>query len=128
TETKAAAIEFLRRIIKGADRAFVSAFAFDSTKSAPFVSDVAALEAQVGAIPAASGGTSLYDAIVTGLYRFRTMQGRKALIILTDGEDTTSRLPYEEMLAYSRSARVPLYFIGIGLSFMDFSGTNKMKT
>lgn len=126
--TREAAIEFLRRIIKGADRAFVSAFAFDTTKSAPFVSDVAALEAQVNAIPDASGGTSLYDAIVTGLYRFRTLQGRKALIILTDGEDTTSRVTYDDMLSYARSARVPLYFIGIGLGALDFSGTSKMKT
>src|SRR5204863_1548532 len=126
-ETKTAAIEFLRRIIKGSDRAFVSAFAFDSTRAAPFVSDVAALEAQVEAIPEASGGTSLYDAIVTGLYRFRTLQGRKALIILTDGEDTTSRIPYDEMLSYARSPRVPLYFIGIGLGLTDFSGTSKMK-
>lgn len=126
-DTKAAAIEFLHRIIKNADRAFVSAFAFDTTKAAPFVSDAQALEAQVNAIPDASGGTSLYDAIVTGLYRFRTVQGRKALIILTDGEDTTSRVPYEEMLSYARSARVPLYFIGIGLGLTDFSGTSKMK-
>jgi Ca-activated chloride channel family protein len=127
-ETKEAAIEFLRRIIKGSDRAFVSAFAFDATKAAPFVSDVAALQAQVEAIPEASGGTSLYDAIVTGLYRFRTLQGRKALIILTDGEDTTSRVPYDDMLSYARSARVPLYFIGIGLGALDFSGTSKMKS
>ena len=126
-ETKSAAIEFLRRIIKGSDRAFISAFAFDTTKSAPFVSDVKALEEQVNAIPEASGGTALYDAIVTGLYRFRTMQGRKALIILTDGEDTTSRVPYDDMLTYSRSARVPLYFIGVGLGIMDISGTSKMK-
>src|SRR5437870_5819025 len=127
-DTKAAAIEFLRRIIKNADRAFVSAFAFDTTKAAPFVSDPQALEAQVNAIPDASGGTSLYDAIVTGLYRFRTVQGRKALIILTDGEDTTSRVPYDEMLSYARSARVPLYFIGIGLGLTDFVGTAKMKS
>jgi len=126
-ETKSAAIEFLRRIIKGSDRAFVSAFAFDSTKSAPFVSDVKSLEEQVNAIPEASGGTSLYDAIVTGLYRFRTMPGRKALIILSDGEDTTSRVPYDEMLAYARAARVPLYFIGVGLGFSEVFGTSKMK-
>jgi Ca-activated chloride channel homolog len=127
-ETKSAAIEFLRRIMKGSDRAFVSAFAFDSTKSAPFVADVKSLEEQVNTIPEASGGTSLYDAIVTGLYRFRTMPGRKALIILSDGEDTTSRVPYDEMLAYARAARVPLYFIGIGLGFSDAFGTAKMKT
>ena len=126
-QTKAAATEFFRRIIKGGDRAFVGGFAFDTVKSAPFVSDVRALEEQVEAIPEASGGTSLYDAIVTGLYRFRGVQGRKALIILTDGEDTTSRVSYDEMLAYSRSARVPLYFIGIALGITDFVGTSKMK-
>ena len=126
-ETKAAAIQFFQRILKGGDRAFVGAFAFDATKSAPFVSDVASLESQVNAIPEASGGTSLYDAIITGLYRFRTVQGRKALIILTDGEDTTSRIAYADMLAYARSARVPLYFIGIALGVTDIGGSSKMK-
>jgi len=126
--TRKAATEFLKRIIKPNDRAFVAGFAFDTAKVAPFVSDVGALEEQVRSIPDASGGTSLYDAIITGLYRFRTLQGRKALIILTDGEDTTSRTPYDDMLSYARAARVPLYFIGIGLGMMDFSGTNKMKS
>ena len=126
-QSKTAALEFFKRIMKGGDRAFVTGFAFDATSSAPFVTDVSALEAQVRAIPDASGGTSLYDAIVTGLYRFRTLQGRKALIILTDGEDTTSRTTYEEMLTYARSARVPLYFIGVNLGVLEFSGTSKMK-
>ncbi|MDP9361832.1 MAG: VWA domain-containing protein [Acidobacteriota bacterium] len=126
-QSKAAALEFFKRIMKGGDRAFVTGFAFDATSAAPFVTDVSSLEAQVRAIPEASGGTSLYDAIVTGLYRFRTLQGRKALIILTDGEDTTSRTTYEEMLTYARSARVPLYFIGVNLGVFEISGTSKMK-
>jgi Ca-activated chloride channel family protein len=126
--TKEAAVEFFRRIIKGGDRAFIGGFAFDATKLAPFVSDVSVLEAEVNAIPDAEGGTALYDAIVTGLYRFRSLQGRKALIILTDGEDTTSRVTYDDMLSYARAARVPLYFIGIGMGFADISGTNKMKS
>src|SRR5207253_9717915 len=125
--TKAAAVEFFKSIIKSGDRAFIGGFAFDTTKLAPFVSDVASLEQQVAAVPDAGGGTSLYDAIVTGRYRFRNVQGRKALIILTDGEDTTSRLPYEEMLLDVRASRTPLYFIGIGLGFSDISGTSKMK-
>jgi Ca-activated chloride channel family protein len=127
-QAKSAALEFFKRIMKGGDRAFVTGFAFDAKSQSPFVTDVSSLESQVRAIPEASGGTALYDAIVTGLYRFRTLQGRKALIILTDGEDTTSRTSYEEMLTYARSARVPLYFIGVGLSIFDASGTNKMKS
>ena len=126
--TRKAATEFLRRIIKPTDRAFVAGFSFDASKEAPFVSDIGSLDDQVRAIPEASGGTSLYDAIITGLYRFRTLQGRRVLIILTDGEDTTSRVSYDERLAYSRSARVPLYFIGVGLGIGDIAGVNKMKS
>ena len=126
-QAKSAALEFFKRIMKGGDRAFVTGFAFDATSGSPFVTDVSSLESQVRAIPDASGGTALYDAIVTGLYRFRTLQGRKALIILTDGEDTTSRTTYEEMLTYARSARVPLYFIGVGLGLFDAGGTSKMR-
>ena len=126
--TRDAANEFFKDIIKGQDRAFIAGFAFDATKIAPFVSSLDLLEAQVAAIPEASGGTSLYDAIITGLYRFRGVQGRKAMIVLTDGEDTTSRISYDEMLQYVRASRVPLYFIGIGLGIGDISGTSKMKS
>ena len=31
------------------------------------------------------------------------------------------------MLNYVRAARVPIYFIGVGLGFGDISGTSKMK-
>lgn len=126
--TRKAAAEFLKRIIKPSDRAFVAGFSFDASKEAPFVSDPGSLQAQVASIPDASGGTSLYDAIITGLYRFRTLQGRRALIVLTDGEDTTSRISYDDMLAYARAARVPLYFIGVAMGFSDIVGMNKMKS
>jgi Ca-activated chloride channel family protein len=127
-QAKSAALEFFKRIMKPGDRAFVTGFAFDAKSDSPFVTDVSSLESQVRAVPEASGGTALYDAIVTGLYRFRTLQGRKALIVLTDGEDTTSRTSYDDMLTYARSARVPLYFIGVGLGLFDVGGTSKMKT
>ena len=123
-DVRVAAIGFFRRTIRQNDRAFIGGFASDPSKHAPFVSDVETLETQVNAIPKPLGGTALYDAIVTGLYRFRNVQGRKALIVLTDGEDTTSRLSWDDMLGYARASRVPLYFIGIGFAF----GNNTMKT
>ena len=124
TDAKDAANKFFRSIIRKGDRAFIAGFAMDPTKNAPFVSDLSLLESQVNAIPNAGGGTSLHDAIITGLYRFRNVQGRKALIVITDGDDTTSRLTYDDMLQYARASRVPLYFIGIGLG-PQFGG-NKM--
>jgi VWFA-related protein len=124
-DAKKAAIEFFERTIKSKDRAFIAPFASDPSRNAPFVSDVATLEAQVGAIPKAGGMTALYDAIVTGLYRFRNVQGRKALVVITDGDDTFSRLEYGDMLNYARAARVPLYFIGISLR--GLGGVGKMR-
>jgi VWFA-related protein len=126
-DAKTAAVDFFRSIMKTGDRAFFAPFAFDSRNISPFVGDPSLVEAQVNASPDALGGTALYDAIVTGLYRFRSVQGRKAMIIITDGEDTSSRLPYDDMLMYARASRVPLYFIGIGLGFGDIGGTSKMK-
>ncbi|MBK5259792.1 MAG: VWA domain-containing protein [Thermoanaerobaculia bacterium] len=127
-DAKAAAVEFFKEIMKPGDRAFFGAFAFDSRHLAPFVTDASLIESQVNGSPDAAGGTALYDAIITGLYRFRSLQGRKALIVITDGEDTSSRLSYDKMLTYARAARVPLYFVGIGLGFMDVGGTSKMKS
>lgn len=121
-EAKSAAVEFAKSIIKKDDRAFIAGFASDPTRNAPFVSDLSILEAQVNAMPKPAGGTSLYDAIVTGLYRFRGLQGRKALIVITDGEDTTSRLSWDDMMGYARASRVPLYFIGVGFGFGGLSG------
>jgi Ca-activated chloride channel family protein len=126
-EAKEAAVEFFKLILHGQDKAFVGGFSWDPAKLAPFATSAAALEEQVDAIGEANGGTALYDAIVTGLYRFRSLEGRKALIVVTDGEDTTSRLSYDDMLQYVRAARVPIYFIGIALGALDFSGTSKMK-
>ena len=126
-DAKAAAVEFFRSIIKINDRAFIAGFSAEPSRSAPFVFDPGSLETQVNAVPDAGGSTALYDAIVTGLYRFRNVQGRKALVVITDGEDTSSRLSYDDMLTYARSARVPLYFIGIGFGLGDFGGPGKMK-
>ena len=128
SDAKAAAVAFFRSILKKDDRAFVAAFASEPAKTAPFVSNLQTLEAQVDAIPEAGGSTALYDAIVTGLYRFRNLQGRKALIVISDGDDTSSRLPYDEMLIYARASRVPLYFIGIGFGFGDAGGRSTMRS
>ncbi len=125
--TRKAALGFFEKMLGSRDRAFFGGFSWQTTIVSPFVSDLGTLRAQVGAMPEPDGGTALYDAIITGLYRFRSVPGRKALVIVSDGADTVSRVDYAEMLRYVRVARVPLYFIGIGISGMDISASSKMK-
>jgi VWFA-related protein len=122
---RTAALEFFQKILRSGDKAFFGGFSWEAQRVSPFLTDVVSLRSQVGQMPDADGGTALYDSIVTGLYRFRSIPGRKALVVVTDGEDTVSRLPYDDMLRYVRTARVPIYFIGID---MPVFGTSKIKS
>ncbi len=127
-QARQAALDFFGQILRPEDRAFFGGFSWETTSLSPFVSDLSSLASQVDQMPAPEGGTALYDAIVTALYRFRSVSGRKALVIVTDGDDTVSRIPYDEMLEYVRASRVPIYFVGIGISMLDFTASSKLKT
>lgn len=123
-----AAIRFFRDVLTPRDRGFFGGFSWQTTNLTPFVSTATTLEQQLATMPEPEGGTALYDAIVSGLYRFRSVSGRKALIIITDGEDTVSRVSYDRMLEYVRAARVPLYFVGVGISRLDVGAMSKLKS
>lgn len=127
-QARKAALAFFAQILREGDKAFFGGFSFDARGITPFTSEVGALERQVSDLPAAEGGTALYDAIIAGLYRFRAVQGRKALVVVTDGDDTVSKVPYDEMLRYVRASRVPIYFIGVGLGKLDFTLTGKLRS
>jgi Ca-activated chloride channel homolog len=118
---------FLERVMKPGDRAFAGGFAWSASDLSPFVSDAGSLRGQFERMDRAEGGTALHDAIVSGLYRFRNVTGRKALVVISDGDDTVSRISQEEMVNYVRASRVPIYFIGIGLSKLDFRTSGKLR-
>lgn len=123
--TRKAALTFFSDILRAEDKAFFGGFSWQTQIVSPFTASVSTLKSQVSTMPEPEGATALYDAIVSGLYRFRAVQGRKALVIVSDGEDTASRVDYAEMLNYARASRVPLYFIGIDIGL---GGGGRMKS
>jgi len=61
------------------------------------------------------GGTSLYDSVIaTSVDMLAKEPGRKTIIVLTDGEDTTSRMKLDEAITESLRSEVVIYSIGIG--------------
>lgn len=61
------------------------------------------------------GGTSLYDAIVaTSADMLARQPGRKTIILITDGEDTTSRMKIGDAIDEALRAEAVIYAIGIG--------------
>jgi len=55
------------------------------------------------------GFTALHDAIAVYLSRVADTHGRKVLVVFTDGDDTTSRVPAQEVQRLVRSTDVTIY-------------------
>jgi Ca-activated chloride channel homolog len=63
------------------------------------------------------GPTALYDAILTALREIVTVQGRKSLLVFTDGDDAGpeprgSRATIEEVIEAARQSEVTIYTVG----------------
>ena len=63
----------------------------------------------------AEGETALYDSLVFTLHYFSGIKGKRALIVLSDGEDSSSRYSFDEALEFARRSGVAIYSIGLGL-------------
>ncbi len=75
----------------------------------------------------AEGGTALYDALYAAFRKLRDHEGRKAIVLLTDGEDTSSKFSYQRVLESAKTNEVIIYSIGLGVSFLDVSSHSILK-
>jgi Ca-activated chloride channel family protein len=64
-----------------------------------------------------SGNTALYDAISVYLSRVQDAEGRKVLVLFTDGEDTRSALGFGEAMDLVRGSGVVIYPIAFTNAF-----------
>lgn len=65
------------------------------------------------------GTTSLYDALyLAAREQLEKVDGRKAIILLTDGLDTTSKITYDEALAAVRRADAVVYVVSKARAFI----------
>jgi Ca-activated chloride channel family protein len=60
------------------------------------------------------GNTALYDALNQAAKYFETTQGRKAVIVVTDGMDNSSKLNREGMAQKASTSGFSIYTIGLG--------------
>jgi VWFA-related protein len=117
---------FIANLLRPGDRLFLLTFSFDPKVEVPWTSDPRAVADRL-ALVQPEGGTSLHDALVRGLEEFRAQRGRTALVVLTDGDDTTSRTGWDVALRFSRTMRVPIFPIGFRISILDFFIRDRLK-
>jgi len=111
-------IRFLREAVlnfvyklEEVDTALVVSFNESVKGSAEFSGDIDRLERFVEGLQA-WGGTSLYDAIHYSLGRIKDQPGRKAVIVFSDGADTTSSMEDKAVVDYARAVEATVYSIG----------------
>ncbi|NJO06408.1 MAG: VWA domain-containing protein [Chloroflexaceae bacterium] len=107
------------------DQTALIAFASWSDIVQPFATSPEQLHDGIDAIELA-GGTALYDAIIAGVDALQAVEGRRVLLVLSDGQDCRelrsyncpaeygSRAPVEAAIAYANEHEQPVYVVGLG--------------
>ena len=119
-----AAEQFLLRLLP-VDRAQVGAFNDKIQLSGTFTNNRDEL---IGALNDLYFGnpTRLNDGIAAGLDALQGVDGRRVVLVFTDGEDTSSKIGFKTVLERARDEEVMVYSIGLESEY--FNGMRIVKT
>ncbi len=113
-----AAIGFARQLRKD-DQAEVIDFDSQVRVLAPFTNDGPALEKAIRATTS-NGSTSLYNALYIALKELKKVKAgtaadirRQAIVLLSDGDDTSSLIEFDQVLDLAKRSEVVIYAIGL---------------
>ena len=127
-----AAIEFLNAIIRPRyDKAFVVGFDATPEVTQDFTDNTEGLSAGVRMLRA-GGGTAMYDALYFAcrdklLKQEQVGPVRRAIILLSDGEDNLSHVTREEAIDMAARAEVIVYTISTNISGMKGKGDKVLE-
>jgi len=126
-----AAVEFINSVMRPQDKAVVVSFDTGPELVQDLTSDTAKLAQAVRDLRP-GGGTALYDAIFFAC-RDKLMQDqpmhkfRRALIVISDGEDNQSRYSRDQALELAHKADVVMYAISTNISRISSDGDKVLK-
>jgi VWFA-related protein len=126
-----AATNFINSVMRNQDKAIVVSFDTAAELVADLTSDTNKLENAVRDLRP-GGGTALYDAIYFAckeklmqdqpLYKFR-----RAMVILSDGDDNESRYSRDQALEMAQRADTVIYTISTNISHIESEGDKVMR-
>jgi len=127
-----AAIEFLNQIVRQQDEAFVVGFDTTPEVTQNFTNSTEALAKGVRMLRP-GGGTALYDAVYYAC-RDEIMakdkgkyETRRAIILLSDGDDNQSRVSRDEAVEMAQKAEVIIYTISTNTSGQKLKGDKVLE-
>jgi VWFA-related protein len=126
-----AATTFFNDVMRSQDKAVIVSFDTSAELAADLTSDTQVLEKAVHNLRP-GGGTALYDAIFFAckdklmldqpMYKFR-----RAMVILSDGEDNESRYSRDQALEMAQRADTVIYTISTNISHVETEGDKVMR-
>jgi len=105
-----AAVNFVESTLKSGDRCAVYSVRSSPRREMELTSDRTAIEKVVKSLQA-EGRTALYDAIFSAERELRDEKNRRAIVILTDGGDTSSIASFDEIDRMTKESGIPIYVI-----------------
>ena len=112
---KRAAVRFFRNVLRPVDQAAVFSVSTDVTLAEPLTNDARRLESTIAGFGKPEGATSLFDAIIQAGAYLKPYPGRRIIVIVSDGEDTTSRADFDTTLQRALADDCQIYVVQTGL-------------
>ncbi len=112
---KQAAMHFFRRVMRPSDEAAVYSIESESYLAQPLTRDISKLERTIAGFGKPEGSTSLFDAIIDAAAYLRPYSGRRVLVIVSDGIETTSRSDFETTIKRVLADDSQVFIVQTGL-------------
>ena len=109
---KKAAIKFFRRVIRPEkDLAALYSVATGSRLEQPLTKNPDLLIQAIEYFPEPSGATALLDGIIKAANYLKDVEGRRVIVIVSDGDDTISDSTFEETVRAVQAANCQVYIV-----------------
>jgi VWFA-related protein len=110
-EEKATAEAFLETIMRPKDLALIIGFDRSVTLVQDYTENIKSLKNAIDDLEI-GGGTSVYDAVyLASKEKLESEAGRKAIILISDGDDTTSKMKFNDALTAAHLGDTVIYAI-----------------
>ena len=101
---------FAQAILRPVDGLSLYGFSEIVEQVVPFTSDLKTIDHGIDHLPLGAA-TALYDAIYLGSEALESRQGRKVMVVITDGGDTISKMDYQEAVRAAQISEAIVYSI-----------------
>ncbi|MEP7009044.1 MAG: VWA domain-containing protein [Acidobacteriota bacterium] len=125
-QVQQAAGGFLRGALKPGDRAALLRFSEKPVIEVPFTAEVDKLVAGLAGL-SAERSTALFDSLIFALDYMKGLSGPRALLVLTDGGDKSSRFDFDQALEAARRSGVVIYAIGLSLPRSELAARHHLE-